>query len=213
MLDGKNEYFSYKMWEGSDIIFPDRVGSFFVYTTWKLGSSLSCKLPIYIYIYIYVCEGQRGEVDMVASQIMLAISYIKAHGKQCSEENAGKYERNDDTRLYCSTSRGSAPALHTHRFCAAQAPLTLAVWNGRYTWRVRRCTILWNNRGRRGVIFLKTIGNHRWEVICRCCAKLWPLPDYYPPSIGRFRVRGGGGVRIRGGIRIRQSDSDFNERG
>ncbi len=39
---------------------------------------------------------------------MLAISCIKAHGTQCSEENAGKYDRNDDTRLYCSTSRGSA---------------------------------------------------------------------------------------------------------
>ncbi len=34
-----------------------------------------------------------------------------------------------------------------------------------------------------------------------------PLPDYYPPSIGRFRVR------ARGGVRIKQSDSDFNERG
>ncbi len=34
-----------------------------------------------------------------------------------------------------------------------------------------------------------------------------------PPSNGRFRVRCGGGVRIRGGIRIRQSYSDFNERG
>ncbi len=40
-----------------------------------------------------------------------------------------------------------------------------------------------------------------------------PLPDYYPPSIGRFRVRCGGGVRARGGVRIKQSDSDFNERG
>ncbi len=41
----------------------------------------------------------------------------------------------------------------------------------------------------------------------RCCAHFRPLPDYYPPSIGRLRVRCGGGVRIR------QSDSDFNERG
>ncbi len=38
-----------------------------------------------------------------------------------------------------------------------------------------------------------------------------PLTDYYPPSIGRFRVRCGGGVRIRGGVKIRQSDSDFKE--
>ncbi len=36
-----------------------------------------------------------------------------------------------------------------------------------------------------------------------CCAQFWPLLDYYPPSIGRFRVGCGGGVRIR------QSDSDF----
>ncbi len=33
------------------------------------------------------------------------------------------------------------------------------------------------------------------------------------PPIGRFRVRCGGGVRIRGVVRIRQSDSDFNKRG
>ncbi len=37
--------------------------------------------------------------------------------------------------------------------------------------------------------------------------QFWTLPDYYPPSIGRFRVRCGGGVRVRGGVRIRQSDS------
>ncbi len=34
-----------------------------------------------------------------------------------------------------------------------------------------------------------------------------------PPSIGRFRVRCGGGVRIRCGVRIRQSYRDFKERG
>ncbi len=42
---------------------------------------------------------------------------------------------------------------------------------------------------------------------CQCCAQFWPLPDYYHPSIGRFRVGCGRGVRIR------QSYSDFNERG
>ncbi len=31
------------------------------------------------------------------------------------------------------------------------------------------------------------------------------------PSIGRFRSRCGVGVRIRGGVGIRQSGSDFNE--
>ncbi len=91
-----------------------------------------------------MCLGQR-EGDTVESQSLLAISYIKAHGTQYSEENARKCDRNDDTHLYCSsTSRGSvarvkrcqyeitmgaaAPALHTHRFCAAHAaPLMLAV--------------------------------------------------------------------------------------
>ncbi len=37
-----------------------------------------------------------------------------------------------------------------------------------------------------------------------------PLTDYPPPSPGRFRVRCGGGVRIRCGVRIMQSDRDFN---
>ncbi len=46
---------------------------------------------------------------------------------------------------------------------------------------------------------------------CRCCAEFCTLPDYAPPSIGRFRVRCGGGVRIRGGVGIRQLGSDFKE--
>ncbi len=68
----------------------------------------------------------RGEGDTVASQSLLAISYIKAHGTQYSEESTWKYDRNNDTHLYySSTSHGSAasdkqwartaPALHTHR--------------------------------------------------------------------------------------------------
>ncbi len=48
------------MREGSDIIFPDRVGNFFIYTSWKLGSSLLCKLPIYNICYLHMCVGQRG---------------------------------------------------------------------------------------------------------------------------------------------------------
>ncbi len=39
---------------------------------------------------------------------------------------------------------------------------------------------------------------------------MWPP---YPHSIGRFTVRCGRGVRIRGRVRIRQSASDFNKRG
>ncbi len=67
---------------------------------------------------------------------MLAVSYIKALGTECSEENAGIYNRCDDTCLYCSTTHGSAarekccmkaqwaraaPTLHMHRFCATHA--------------------------------------------------------------------------------------------
>ncbi len=58
-------------------------------------------------IYVIDMRGYRGEGDTVASQSLLAISYIS--GTHYSEENARKYDRNDDTRLYCSsTSRGSA---------------------------------------------------------------------------------------------------------
>ncbi len=39
---------------------------------------------------------------------MLAISYIKAHGTQCSEENAGKYNRIDNTRLYLQYTGSSS---------------------------------------------------------------------------------------------------------
>ncbi len=55
----------------------------------------------------------------------------------------------------------------------------------------------------------RSLKNAYWETATeyRCCAQFWPPPDYYPPSIGRFRVRCGVGVRIR------QSYSDFNERG
>ncbi len=107
---------------------------------------------LYIIYVIYICVWDRGEGDTVASQSMLAISYTKAHGTQtqCSEENAGKYDRNDDTHLYCTSLQAAvqlratnaasmkaqwaraAHTLHTQRFCAAHVPLTLAVWNGRY---------------------------------------------------------------------------------
>ncbi len=45
----------------------------------------------------------------------------------------------------------------------------------------------------------------------RCRAEFCTLPDYASPSVGKFRSRCGGGVRIRGGVGIRQSGSDFNE--
>ncbi len=104
------------------------------------------------YLYINICYliyavWDRGQRDSVASQSMLAISYTKAHGTQtqCSEENAGKYDRNYDTHLYCTSLQAAvqlratnaasmktqwaraAHALHTQRFCAAHALLTLAV--------------------------------------------------------------------------------------
>ncbi len=46
---------------------------------------------------------------------------------------------------------------------------------------------------------------------CRCRAEFCALPDYASPSIGTFRSRCGWGIRIRGGVGIRQSGSDFNE--
>ncbi len=126
--------------ETGQTFFSDRVGNIFLYTTWKLGSSLSCKhtythIYIYIYIYIYViyiCVWDRGEGDTVASQSLLAISCIKAHGTQYLEENARKCDRNDDTRLYCSsTSRGSVARVKRCQYestsacssCFAYAPL------------------------------------------------------------------------------------------
>ncbi len=78
---------------------------------------------ILIYWDAPVCVWDRGEGDTVASQSMLAISYIKAHGTQttqCSEENAGKYE--EMTILVCIATNAAsmkaqwaraAPALHT----------------------------------------------------------------------------------------------------
>ncbi len=75
----------------------------------------------------------RGEGDTVESQSLLAISYIKTHGTQYSEENTQKYDRNDDTRLYCnSTSRSSAACdkrcqyestMGAHCSCSAYTPL------------------------------------------------------------------------------------------
>ncbi len=44
------------------------------------------------------------------------------------------------------------------------------------------------------------------QLVFRCCAEFWP-PQIINPSIGRFRVR------IRGEVRVRQSGSDFNEGG
>ncbi len=39
---------------------------------------------------------------------------------------------------------------------------------------------------------------HPIHNCCLCCAEFYTLPDYAPPSVGRFRSLCGGGVRIRG---------------
>ncbi len=67
-------------------------------------------------LFTYVC-GTEGRGDTVASQSMLAISYTKAHGTQtqCSEENAGKYDRNYDTHLYCTSLQFAVSAARDKR--------------------------------------------------------------------------------------------------
>ncbi len=72
---------------------------------------------LYIIYVIYICVWDRGQGDTVASQSMLAISYTKAHGTQtqCSEENAGKYDRNDDTHLYCTSLQAAGSAARDKR--------------------------------------------------------------------------------------------------
>ncbi len=71
------------MWEGSNIIF--------LYA--HLGNLAQVYHVNYLYIIHVIYVWDIG--DTVASQSVLAISYIKAHGTQCPEENAGKYDRND----------------------------------------------------------------------------------------------------------------------
>ncbi len=64
--------------------------------------------------------GQRGGGHgRITEYSMLAISYIKAHGTQCSEENAGKYDRNDDTRLHTHITRIAVQA--AVQLCATNA--------------------------------------------------------------------------------------------
>ncbi len=61
LLLAKKIYSSYKMYEGLDIIFPDRDGNYFIYTSWKFGSSLLCKLPLYIInVSLFICVWNRG---------------------------------------------------------------------------------------------------------------------------------------------------------
>ncbi len=116
-------------------VFSDRVSNLFVSTSWKFAQVYRVNY-LYIMYVICICVWDRGGHGHITEW-----SYIKAHGTQCSEENAGKYNRNDDTRLYCCTSCGSAAcdkrcqyekpmgahcscsahALHTHCFCSVHA--------------------------------------------------------------------------------------------
>ncbi len=129
------------MWEGSDIIFPDRVGYFFVYTSWKLGSSLSCKLPIYIYIYIYmcvcicicVCVGQRGGGHS-------RITEYAGHIIHQSTWHTDKIWRNYDTRLYCDKRCQYESTMGTRCSCSAYAPLLCCF--GAHACGVKRASVL-----------------------------------------------------------------------
>ncbi len=118
--------------------------SIFSYTQLENLAQVYC-VNLYIIYVIYICVWDRGE-GHTECKSLLAISYIKAQGTQYSEENARKYDRNYDTRLYCSsTSRGSAAhdkccqyestmgaRCSWSEFLTASAPLMLAVWNRRY---------------------------------------------------------------------------------
>ncbi len=140
LLDGKNECSSYKMWDGSDIIFSyiyveNIPSNIFLYTTWKLGSSLY----IYIYMlftYVFGTEGrgtrsnhrvcwpyhtskhmahsiQRWMLGNVTEMtILIFIAAVQA-AVQLHVSNAASMK---------SQWAHAAPALHTHRFCAAHAP-------------------------------------------------------------------------------------------
>ncbi len=82
-----------------------------------------------------MCVGQRGGGHGRITEYAAII--IKAHGTQCSEENAGKYDRNEIlvciavqavVQLHATNAASmkaqwarAAPALHTHRFCAIHA--------------------------------------------------------------------------------------------
>ncbi len=66
----------------------------------------------------------------------------------------------------------------------------------------------WTLEAVKRALVIVFIHSYDYSSICLafwCCAKFWSTSDYYPPSIGRFRVRYGDGVRIR------QSCNHFNE--
>ncbi len=96
---------------------------------------------LYIIYVIYICVWDRGQGTRSHHRVCWPYHTPKnmAHRHRCSEENARKYERNDDTHLYCTSLQAvvqlhatnaasmkaqwarTAHALHTQRFCAAHA--------------------------------------------------------------------------------------------
>ncbi len=93
-----------------------------------------------------MCVGQRagghGRITEYAGHIIHQSTW---HTDTVFGGERWKYDRNDDTHLYCTSLQAAvqlratnaasmkaqwaraAHALHTQRFCAAHAPLTLAV--------------------------------------------------------------------------------------
>ncbi len=206
MLDGKNEYFSYKMWEGSDIIFPDRVGNFFVYTTWKLGSSLSCKLPIYIYIYIYVyvyvCVwgtergGGHGCITDYAGHIIHQSTWQTVFGGE--RWKIWKKWRYSSVLQY--KPRFSSCSAYAPLLCRSGATHACGVKRALYLTRSSLYYSLKQQGATRSNIPLKPSGITGEKSFAGVVQNSDPCQIITPPSIGRFRVRGGGGVRIRGGL-------------
>ncbi len=125
------------MWDGSDINFPDRVGNI-LYTQLENLAQVYRVNPYIIYV-IYM-RGYRGEGDTVASQSLLAISYIKALAPIIQRkmlENitemtilvfiaavqaAVQLRMTNAASMKAQWAR-AAPALH-------RTASTLAVWNG-----------------------------------------------------------------------------------
>ncbi len=137
------------MWEGSDIIVTDRVGNFFIYTSWKLGSSLSCKLPIYNICYLHMCEGQRGgghgRITEYACWPYHTSKHMTHSVRRRTLENMTemRYSSVLQYKPWFSCVRQTLPvwkhnvrALLTLYIHAAHEPLTLAVWNGHKANRV-----------------------------------------------------------------------------
>ncbi len=125
LLDGKIEYSSCKMREGSDILFHDRVGIIVVNTTWKLGSSWSCK-PIYV---IYMC-GTEGRGTRSHHRVCWSyhISKHMAH----SIQRRMLENMTEITMLVFIASVQAAVQLRMTNAASMKAQLlTLVVWNGR----------------------------------------------------------------------------------